>query len=464
MALVGLLSAGHVSHVVSQNVDGLHLRSGVPRERLSELHGDVFMEACEQCGTEYFRPFSEMPTVGFRLTGRTCTAPVVDVDAAANGGCSGGGGGSDGGSGGGGGGGSGGGGGGGDGGASVCGGRLRDKVLDWDDALPEGDAASADAASDAAALALVVGSSMQMTAARGFALRTTRRPGGALAVANLSRTWGDKHARLVVRAPADALFAGLCAALRVPIPPYVRRAGVAVGATPQPAGPGGGRTLRVALAGVLPPPDDGLPFCRLAVLRWTAPPAGGGGAGGGGDELAVADTDAARGWAVDLVGAPPGGGVSGSRVHVTLHLDHSVCGRPGVAPTTATVSQAVVPEAEGRDAPGVAIDAGAARPPPTTVVHDVVLARVNYTAAAAGLVASAAAAAAAVKVPVDVEAADVAVFFHRLGAASPGRCVCVLCGEAVGHGRKRAHLLVCARVAVGGAAQPEAKEEDGEEA
>ena len=60
--LADLVATGKVTYVVSQNVDGLHLRSGIPRAKLAELHGNCFAERCSKCSQEYVRDF-EMETV-----------------------------------------------------------------------------------------------------------------------------------------------------------------------------------------------------------------------------------------------------------------------------------------------------------------------------------------------------------------------------------------------------------------
>jgi len=57
MALVGLAERGIVKHVVSQNVDGLHRRSGLRAALLSELHGNCYLETCWQCKKEFLRDY-----------------------------------------------------------------------------------------------------------------------------------------------------------------------------------------------------------------------------------------------------------------------------------------------------------------------------------------------------------------------------------------------------------------------
>lgn len=44
MSLTKLHSEGYVKHIVSQNCDGLHIRSGLPSHAISEVHGNMFTE------------------------------------------------------------------------------------------------------------------------------------------------------------------------------------------------------------------------------------------------------------------------------------------------------------------------------------------------------------------------------------------------------------------------------------
>lgn len=77
MALVGLIQAGKLQFIVSQNVDGLHIRSGVPEELLAELHGNMFCEVCKECGKSYYRPY-DVNGIGCKPTGRFCTQAGCD--------------------------------------------------------------------------------------------------------------------------------------------------------------------------------------------------------------------------------------------------------------------------------------------------------------------------------------------------------------------------------------------------
>ena len=49
MAIVELHDAGRLAGCVTQNVDGLHLLSGLPESRVAELHGNVRRVGCVGC-------------------------------------------------------------------------------------------------------------------------------------------------------------------------------------------------------------------------------------------------------------------------------------------------------------------------------------------------------------------------------------------------------------------------------
>lgn len=177
MALVELEKAGILKFVISQNIDGLHLRSGIPRAKLSELHGNTFMEMCPSCGVEYFRDF-EVETIGLKETSRRCTG-------------------------------------------FNCGAKLKDTVLDWEDALPLKEMNQAEKHCKMADIVLCLGTSLQITPACDLPLKSIRG-GGKVVIVNLQRTPKDKKASLVIHGFVDKVIAGVMDLLNRQIPPFVR--------------------------------------------------------------------------------------------------------------------------------------------------------------------------------------------------------------------------------------------------
>lgn len=45
-----LLEMGKLDYLISQNIDGLHAKSGIPFEKLAELHGNMYFMKCLNCG------------------------------------------------------------------------------------------------------------------------------------------------------------------------------------------------------------------------------------------------------------------------------------------------------------------------------------------------------------------------------------------------------------------------------
>ncbi len=49
-ALATLVEQGRMSAIITQNVDGLHQRSGIPDSKIIELHGNTTYATCLDCG------------------------------------------------------------------------------------------------------------------------------------------------------------------------------------------------------------------------------------------------------------------------------------------------------------------------------------------------------------------------------------------------------------------------------
>ncbi|XP_078162977.1 sirtuin 1 isoform X2 [Carex rostrata] len=177
MALVELERSGVLKFVISQNVDSLHLRSGIPREKLAELHGNSFMEVCSSCGKEYIRDF-EIETIGLKKTSRRCSEPS-------------------------------------------CLSKLKDTVLDWEDALPDKEMDLAQKHCSAADLVLCLGTSLQITPACNFPFRCLKN-GGRVVIVNLQSTPKDKKASLVIHGLVDKVMEEVMRILHHRIPPFIR--------------------------------------------------------------------------------------------------------------------------------------------------------------------------------------------------------------------------------------------------
>src|SRR6185312_8627181 len=52
-AVDALVRRGKVSAVITQNIDGLHQASGIPSDKVIELHGNTTFATCLDCGERY---------------------------------------------------------------------------------------------------------------------------------------------------------------------------------------------------------------------------------------------------------------------------------------------------------------------------------------------------------------------------------------------------------------------------
>ncbi|GBP30754.1 NAD-dependent protein deacetylase Sirt7 [Eumeta japonica] len=258
MALAALHARGLLRFVVSQNCDGLHLRAGLPRRALAEVHGNMYVEVCSRCadtgragiGAEYLRLFdtTERTARFYHTTNRLC---------------------------------------------HTCGDELQDSIvhfgergrarwpLNWAGALRHAERAD---------LILCLGSSLKVLRRYPWLWcmerAAARRP--KLYIVNLQWTPKDAVAELKINARCDTVMAAVARRLRVPVPHYsARRDPLLAPAHHTPLAPAEVHTAhRLMLRPYTPPPtlpprsafssptttdddeyddEDERPLCELAV-------------------------------------------------------------------------------------------------------------------------------------------------------------------------------------------------------
>jgi NAD-dependent deacetylase len=152
-ALARLFERGQMTAIITQNVDGLHQASGVPADKVIELHGNSTFAACLDCGRRH-----ELDWVR-NIFADNETLPEC----------------------------------------TACGGILKTATISFGQAMPEAEMARAHAAALDADLMIALGSSLVVYPAAGFPI-LAKRNGAAYVIVNREPTEQDEIADLVIHA------------------------------------------------------------------------------------------------------------------------------------------------------------------------------------------------------------------------------------------------------------------------
>ena len=187
MALQTLVQKGMLKFLISQNIDGLHLRSDVPRSHLSELHGNRNLEQCVKCKTEYLRDHRVRTSkkVHDHFTGRTCDDPK-------------------------------------------CSGALQDTIINFGESLPERDWSAASIHAGKADFCLAVGSSLTVTPAANLPEEVGDRKDSDLFIVNLQNTPLDRCATLRLNGKCDEVMKLFMLELGIEVLPWKLQKGIRI--------------------------------------------------------------------------------------------------------------------------------------------------------------------------------------------------------------------------------------------
>jgi NAD-dependent deacetylase len=157
-ALAGMVRSGKAAGIITQNIDGLHQRAGVPAERVVELHGNATRGRCLDCRR---------------------VMPLEDARSTIE-----------------------------EGGRSPrcgCGGLVKAAVISFGEPMPQREMARAAAWAQECDLFLAMGSSLVVHPAASIPL-LAREAGARLVIVNRDSTVLDDAADLVVHSPIGSLF------------------------------------------------------------------------------------------------------------------------------------------------------------------------------------------------------------------------------------------------------------------
>lgn len=181
MAIVKLHQENKVAFTVSQNVDGLHRRSGLGPDQMSELHGNTNLETCQKCHHQYLRDFETREAFGVfdHRTSRLCDDPG-------------------------------------------CRGVLQDSIINFGENLPEGELKKAFDHAGKADMCIVLGSSLRVRPACQVP-EVVQVNGGKVVICNLQNIpqFPSDNRTLQAYCKCDDFMAGLLQRLELEIPSFV---------------------------------------------------------------------------------------------------------------------------------------------------------------------------------------------------------------------------------------------------
>ncbi len=159
--LVRLMNEGKLRTVITQNIDGLHQRAGLPPESVIEIHGNSTRAHCLSC-----RAPMALQTIRETIE-TTGASPRCE-----------------------------------------CGGLVKAAIISFGERMPEDAMAKATVFAEDADLFLVVGSSLLVQPAASLPL-VAKRSGAALVIVNRDATPLDEYAELVLRESIGVVFSTL---------------------------------------------------------------------------------------------------------------------------------------------------------------------------------------------------------------------------------------------------------------